>query len=155
RFAHVHPIRDDAGVWSVGLPALAAGPYRVFADFRAEGGPALTLGVDVTVPGDYRAPATAEASSSANVDGFDVELTGEPAAGADTLLVVRASRGDEPAELEPYLGANGHLVALRDGDLAYLHVHPEDGDRAAGEVPFTVHFPSGGRYRLFFDFQVD
>ena len=25
---------------------------------------------------------------------------------------------------EPYLGAGGHLVALREGDLAFLHVHP-------------------------------
>ena len=57
-------------------------------------------------------------------------------------------------DLEPYLGAYGHLVALREGDLAYLHVHPEDGD-AGPEVPFAVEVPSAGGYRLFFDFQHD
>jgi hypothetical protein len=50
--------------------------------------------------------------------------------------------------LEPYLGALGHLVALRDGDLAYLHVHPLDGDDGES-VTFHATFPTPGRYGLF------
>ena len=50
--------------------------------------------------------------------------------------------------MEPYLGARGHLVALREGDLAFLHVHP-DADR----LRFTAEFPSAGRYRLFLQFK--
>ena len=53
--------------------------------------------------------------------------------------------------LQPYLGASGHLVVLRRSDLAYLHVHPEDG---AG-LRFGVEVPSAGTYRLFLDFQHD
>ena len=51
-------------------------------------------------------------------------------------------------DLQPYLGAYGHLVALRDGDLAYLHVHPgEHGDGRArvgfdAEVPERRHLPA-------------
>ena len=49
---------------------------------------------------------------------------------------------------EPYLGAGGHLVALREGDMAFLHVHP------IGDDPrFEVDFPTPGRYRLFLQFQ--
>ena len=48
----------------------------------------------------------------------------------------------------------GRLVDDREGDLAYLHVHPEDGG-AGPEVPFAVEMPSAGSYRLFFDFQHD
>ena len=154
RFVHLHPARDRDGTWSVTLPALPPGAYRAFADFRPEGGPALTLGADITVPGDHQAPPRREASHRSSVDGFDVELLGTPRAGEAVSLVVRTSVGGEPARLEPYLGANGHLVALREGDLAYLHVHPEHAD-VPGEVPFTVTFPSAGRHRLFFDFQVD
>ena len=49
------------------------------------------------------------------------------------------------------------MVALREGDLAYLHVHPTgepgDGHTPAGpEVRFNVHTPSPGAYRLFLDF---
>lgn len=53
-------------------------------------------------------------------------------------------------------------MALRDGDLAFLHVHPtEDGDRAAHpgsrdeSTAFAVTFPTAGRYRLFLQFKHD
>jgi hypothetical protein len=49
-------------------------------------------------------------------------------------------------------------VALRSGDLAYLHVHPdgEPGDGATKPGPgvsFTATAPSEGTYRLFLDFK--
>ncbi|MEU7865015.1 hypothetical protein AB0B91_65845, partial [Nonomuraea sp. NPDC049141] len=54
--------------------------------------------------------------------------------------------------------AYGHLVALRQGDLAYLHVHPhgEPGDgrtRPGPEVSFSAEMPSAGAYRLYLDFK--
>ena len=65
-------------------------------------------------------------------------------------------RGDELVEPDPYLGARGHLVVLREGDLEFLHVHPVG---PAGEddpgVRFTAEFPSPGGYRLFFQFRDD
>ena len=61
-----------------------------------------------------------------------------------------------PVSLQRYLGAGGHLVALREGDLAFLHVHPEDDPAAwtAGRVSFQTTFPTAGRYRLFLQTQV-
>ena len=57
-------------------------------------------------------------------------------------------------DLQPYLGALGHLVAIRDGDLAYLHVHPlDEADGPGGpQVRFAVEVPTAGTYGLFFDF---
>ena len=55
-------------------------------------------------------------------------------------------------DLERYLGTYGHLVVLRDGDLGYLHVHPED-QLVGGAVKFWLAAPSVGRYRMFFEFQ--
>ena len=79
---------------------------------------------------------------------------GSSRAGRESELSFAVSRGGEPIRTEPYLGAGGHLVALREGDLGYLHTHPaEHGDDAA--VPFATTFPSAGRYRLFFQFQHD
>ncbi|AQA23575.1 putative secreted protein [Rhodococcus sp. MTM3W5.2] len=73
-----------------------------------------------------------------------------------TLTVARD--GKPVTDLQPYLGAFGHLVALRTGDLAYLHVHPQgepgDGVTAPGpDVNFHAQAPSDGTYRLFLDFQ--
>jgi hypothetical protein len=66
--------------------------------------------------------------------------------------------GRPVTDLEPYLGAYGHLVVLRAGDLAYLHVHPEgspgDGKTNPGpDIVFYSHVPSAGRYHLYLDFK--
>jgi hypothetical protein len=66
--------------------------------------------------------------------------------------------GKPVTDLQPYLGAYGHLVALRGGDLAYLHVHPDgtpgDGATDPGpEVVFYAAVPSAGTYHLYLDFQ--
>jgi hypothetical protein len=37
---------------------------------------------------------------------------------------------------------------LRDGDMAFLHVHPADDS-----VRFAATFPTEGRYRLFLQFK--
>jgi hypothetical protein len=71
-----------------------------------------------------------------------------------------ARDGAPVTDLQPYLAAYGHLVALRAGDLAYLHVHP-DGEPGDGRTPagptvvFHTQVPSAGTYRLYFDFQHD
>ena len=49
-------------------------------------------------------------------------------AGAESQLrFTRHARRHAGRASQPYLGAKGHLVALREGDLAYLHVHPRRG----------------------------
>jgi hypothetical protein len=53
-------------------------------------------------------------------------------------------------EVQEYLGARGHLVALRQGDLAFLHVHPDESSQR-----FMATFPTAGAYRLFLQFKVD
>ena len=45
------------------------------------------------------------------------------------------------------------IVALRDGDLAYSHVHPLPTG-APGEIVFHTELPTAGRYRLFFQFKI-
>ena len=159
-FQHVHPELDADGVWTTDLD-LTPGAWRVFADFKATGADALTLGTDLAVSGAY-APAPPSAKvRTARVDGFTVTLEGDLTAGEDARLTLSVSKDGRPVtDLEPYLGAYGHLVALREGDLAYLHVHPDgtpgDGETEPGpDVVFYAAVPSEGSYRLFLDFQHD
>jgi hypothetical protein len=77
-------------------------------------------------------------------------MGGMPAVG-DSELTFRVALGGTAVHTDPYLGAAGHLVAIRVGDLAYLHVHPHEADDGA-DVRFTAEFPTAGTYRLFFDF---
>lgn len=153
-FQHVHPTLGTDGTWTTPL-ALTPGAWRVFADFvPSADGENRILGADVAVAGDFTpVPLPAEARTS-EVDGYTVTLDGELTAGAESELTLSVSRDGRPVtDLQPYLGAYGHLVVLRGGDLAYLHVHPaEDGGSGPG-VGFSTTAPSAGVYRLFLDFK--
>jgi hypothetical protein len=159
-FQHVHPTMSDAGVWSAPLD-LTAGQWRLFADFKAAGAEPLTLGTDLAVAGDYRPASSPGESRTVEVDGYTVTLDGDLSAGEDARLTLSVSRDGAPVtDLQPYLGAYGHLVALRDGDLAYLHVHPDgtpgDGTTEPGPtVVFYAAVPSPGTYHLYLDFKHD
>ena len=150
-FHHVHPEMDDEGEWQVSLPALPSGAYRAFADFRAEGFEPMTLGIDLVGPGSVDGPGRLVPSRTDVTDGYDVRIDGGLEAGTSSELTITVERDGDVVTTEPYLGAGGHLVALRDGDLAFLHVHPLDDD-ATGPVRFAVEVPSPGTYALFFDF---
>ncbi|GGL23864.1 hypothetical protein GCM10014719_26960 [Planomonospora parontospora subsp. antibiotica] len=158
-FQHLHPSREADGTWSVPLTLPAPGEYRAFADFAPEGAAGMTLGTDLSAPGDYRPEPLGGPVRTATVDGYTVTLAGDLVPGRSSALTLSVSRDGEPVtDLEPYLGAYGHLVALRDGDLAYLHVHPGgepgDGKTPAGPgITFHAEVPSAGAYRLFLDFK--
>jgi hypothetical protein len=153
-FRHLHPEMDAAGTWRVPLTVDAGGAYRAFADFVPTGGPPTTLGTDLFAAGDFR-PFAHPQSRTATVDGFTVALAGDLVPGTASPLTLTVSRGGAPVVRQPYLGADGHLVALREGDLAYLHVHPAADAPGGSAVAFAAEVPTAGRYRLFLDFQVD
>lgn len=148
-FQHLHPELDAAGTWRTPLTLPAPGVYRVFADF-AVAGEAHTLASDLFAPGSFQPQPFPADVAVDRVDGYEVHMeagdlhAGEPSA----LRFVVSEDGEEVTDLENYLGAEGHLVALREGDLAFLHVHPEG---AAHEATF----PTAARYRLYLQFKHD
>ena len=157
-FQHVHPEPAADGTWSVPLD-LSPGTWRLFADFDPAGDDtALVLGADVAVAGDYQPQPLPAPATTAEVDRYTVTLDGTLVAGQQSTLTLSVSRDGRPVtDLQPYLAAYGHLVALRDGDLAYLHVHPAgepgDGRTPAGPgITFHASAPAGD-YRLFLDFK--
>lgn len=160
-YRHLHPTRAADGTWSTSADLPAAGAYRAFADFKPakKGAGALTLGADLAVSGTYAPAGLPAPAATAQADGYEVTLSGGLRPGKAGELRLNVEKDGEPVtDLQPYLGAYGHLVALRSGDLAYLHVHPNgepgDGATEAGpEISFTATAPSSGTYRLFLDFQ--
>ncbi len=158
-FQHLHPEMAGDGTWSTPIEIPEAGSYRVFADFN-HAGVSETLGADLAVDGPADYQAMPPPSSRATADAYDVKLAGTVSkAGAESELAFSVTRGGETVHVEPYLGADGHLVALREGDLAFLHNHPaghEEGAEASGHkdaIRFMTRFPSEGRFRLFLQFK--
>lgn len=153
-FRHVHPVLAADGTWSVPMPIENPGAYRVIADFKAAGAAAGTvLGADLLIPGDSRITPLPAPSTVAVVDGYRVELSTHLTAGGSAPVTLTVSKDGRPVtDLEPYLGAYGHLVALRSGDAGYLHVHPTS-TTPGPEIRFEAEVPSAGSYRLYLDFQ--
>ena len=160
-YQHLHPARDAQGVWSTTADLSVPGTYRVLADFTPATGDGLTLGTDLHVSGEQRATPLPAPSRTAEVDGYTVTLTGDLVPGSSSALTPSVAKDGRPVtNLEPYLGAYGHLVALRSGDVAYLHVHPEgapgDGTTTAGPTSESAaSVPPAGPYRLYLDFLHD
>ncbi|MFH9833821.1 hypothetical protein ACH4NC_21300 [Streptomyces sp. NPDC017201] len=162
-YRHLHPTRAADGTWSTPVELPTAGDYRVFADFTPAGknAPDLTLGADLAVSGPYKPAELPKPARTAEADGYTASLNGTLRPGMPERLTFTVRKDGRPVTgLQPYLGAYGHLVALRAGDLAYLHVHPDgapgDGSTEPGpKVSFTATAPSSASYRLFLDFKHD
>ncbi|MEU0539399.1 hypothetical protein [Nocardia sp. NPDC005978] len=156
QYRHVHPKLAGDGTWSLDWKWAEPGAYRVFADFSPAGGPGeLVLSRTVNVAGDAAAVPLPPVSKTATVDGYRVTLTGDLTTAGSELKFAISRDGKPVTDLQPYLGAYAHLVALRASDLAYLHVHPqgEVGKTPPGpDVSFHAQAPSDGKYRLYLDF---
>ncbi|TCK21758.1 hypothetical protein [Pseudonocardia endophytica] len=160
-FQHVHPTLGDDGTWRVPVTLATGGAYRAFADFAPTGGAPVTLGTDLFAPGRFTPASPAPSRTATLPDGYAVRLDGDLVPGRSSPVTLTVTRDGRPVDdLQPYLGAYGHLVALRGGDLAYLHVHPDgtpgDGVTAPGPgIRFHIEVPSTGTYRLFLDLRHD
>lgn len=133
-FQHVHPEVSGNGTWRTAIKPTAPGEHRVIADVVHEG-KKLALTADLEVGGDP--VAAAKPAQQAKFE------TQQLQSGKRTTLRFQA-----PGRTEQYLGAAGHLVVLREGDLEYLHVHPRE-DRLA----FEASFPKPGRYVMFLEYK--
>ncbi len=148
-YQHLHPIQTADGTWTTELRLAVPGVYRAFADFST-GAQRHTLGVNLLGPGPYAPEHLPAPAPIARIDGYSVTLR-ERSGGSLSFLVRRGGR--EIGDVQPYLGARGHLVSLRSGDLAYEHIHPVADGAGSGTIAFAGATTAPGRYRLFLQFR--
>lgn len=153
RFAHLHPDVDAHGVLTAKYTFPAGGTYHLFADFTRPGKPATTAVARVTVAGGDSPAPPLKADAPGTVTGEDTTaaITVEGAkAGSEGVIRfdLTGTDGKPAADLEPYMGAMGHLVVLSADAKRYVHAHPVEGHKPGGNVvTFGVHFPEAGLYK--------
>lgn len=170
-FQHVHPDFDSAtGVFTLkDLTLPADGEYRIFADFSPVGVQkdemgmplAVTTSEDIKTGSSYSPQPIGTEEKSKTFDGMLVSLAthGTPTSDAENMLMfsLKDVNGKPVTDLQPYLGALGHSVILREGNLDFIHAHPMEDVSATqnGAVDFMVNFPEAGKYKVFTQFQRD
>jgi hypothetical protein len=174
-FDHVHPALQPDGSFTLKQRVPHGGSYRVFTDFTT-GGQNYLLSAPVTVsgPAGAKVPPLSPSTQKTGTWGplkTTLALTPEaPTAKVDVTLlfdVADARTGKPVTDLEPYLGALGHMVLLHEDGETYVHAHPQEAKSSDGhaghdhsghghaaprsggpEVKFVARFPKPGLYKL-------
>jgi len=150
-YQHLHPTMAPDGTWTTPI-GLAPGVVRVYADFRPAGGEDAVARTDLRIAGPVASPAYSVLRTQ-RVGKYTVTALGDLVVGDSARMTFEIGLNGAPVDdLQPYLGAYGHLVMLRDSDGAYQHVHPEEGP-AGPAISFAASAPTSGRYHLYLDFK--
>lgn len=158
-FNHVHPVYKGNGEFEVEAEFATGGSYKLFADFIPTGGAQFTETSRVTVAGEQRAerPLTKDASLTKIEKDIEASLSiSSLKAGAEAALTFtfQDAKTMKPiTDLQPYLGAIGHVVILNKDLNRYLHVHPVDDNVSGPTAGFLTTFPEPGLYKIWGQFQ--
>lgn len=152
-FAHLHPDIDAGGRMTVAYAFPTGGTYRLFADYQPAGGRPATAAAEVKVTGDAppAPPLTPNVPGRVTGDGLAAEVSVDPAVTgrpATVRFTLSDAAGAPVTDLQPYLGAMGHLTVISADGRDYVHAHPADGPPTGGNVvSFQAHFPRAGTYK--------
>jgi hypothetical protein len=158
QFAHIHPDIDSVGNLTVTHTFPTGGKYRLYADHKPAGKDQATAMGEVKVSGDSPPAPKLIPNAPGRVTGdglnADVALENAKAGGVTRITLSLMDLSDKPvADLQPYLGAGGHLVILSADGAQYVHAHSEDEKPTNGKVVFEAHFSQPGIYKAWGQFQ--
>lgn len=156
-FAHEHPLQQPDGVFMVDVTLPRPGPYMAMAEFQPEGAsPQMVHQAFTTGSAFARVVRPALDVSPKNVDGMRVSLDTSRAkageAGPITLRIEDAATGAPVTDVEPYLAAGAHLIAVSPDLTEAIHAHPQPEGRGP-DVVFRPLIPRAGVFKAWIQFQ--
>lgn len=161
-FVHEHPMAVSDGTFTLEQRFPFGGEYLVFADVAPKDKGSQILGTTLRLNGPRSKAARPLVPSFRAQDG-GIRATLAPGVrpvGRATTLAFRLkdAAGKPIGDLQPYLGANGHLMIVHQDGKSFVHSHPAE-DAAArtklrqGVVEFSARFPRKGLYKAWAQFQ--
>lgn len=158
QFAHVHPEVDDEGNFTAEFQFPTGGKYYLFLDQQPAGGKQAVVRAEVRATGDAPVAPALVPNVPGKVTTNDLVATisvknaakGTP---ATIQFKITDATGKPVTDLEPYLGAMGHLVVISADGREYAHAHPDTTKAPPGEVSFMAHFAKSGLYKGWGQFQ--
>jgi hypothetical protein len=144
-FQHVHPDIAADGSWQVAITEPGQW-HLVFEGTPTDSTVPVIVSANVDDEAVVEPVPLPEPDDDLIIDGLHVVRSG-------LTFTVTAADGGAAQGLETYLGQPAHLVALRQGDLSYVHLHPSSD--MLGMYMFGSQLPQPGTYRLFLQFGHD
>jgi len=150
-FAHEHPEPAGPGVFRLTRKFARPGRYRIFVDVAPRDAGGQVLSADLVVGGTApAAPVAAPAAADTRV-ALELPPGGIPAGRTVTVTAVLTDAKGRPVkDLEPWLGALGHLLLVHQDVATFAHAHPDDREPGLGRdgrIPFLVRLPKPGQYK--------
>lgn len=173
RFDHVHPEARTAAALELDYTFPAGGKYWIYADYTPAGEAQTIARFAVTIPGEEAARARLSENREARVGGVlaRLEVDGPLTTARDVTFrfyLSGAATGGELHDLQPYLGAWGHIMMVSEDKVDFVHAHPKESLMAGaspwqhahatvGEGPAMIETTSGfrrsGRYKIWLQVQ--
>lgn len=153
QFAHIHPEVDAAGDATVSYTFPTGGNYWLYADHKPTGKGQATATAQVKVAGDTAArPAlTPDVPGEVPGDGLRAMIAVEGASGGGEATItfdLTDAAGKPVEDLQPYMGATGHLVVVSGDGKEYVHAHPAEAKPGTtSRVVFQAHGMKPGLYK--------
>lgn len=149
QYTHLHPTKVSEGEFTV-EKTLSNGKYKAFIDIKPKG-------LDYSIKPIPFEVGNSDEGSQTNHIVSDSSLT-KTVEGKTVKLKMSSTKPNEPitlsfeldqSNLEPYLGAMGHVVILDKKANHFLHVHPEREDQPV----FVTQFEKEGIYKIWAEFK--
>jgi hypothetical protein len=166
-FAHLHPPRLAPGRFAIGLAPDRPGRYTAYIEVQRQDSGAQVIARDFQVGGASPSPAVvAPGLGQRTIGDLQVTVTSSLAplrAGRQATLTFSFGQGGaQVADMQPWLGMAGHLIARSADGAIYAHIHaaeraPPDllvsTTRYGPDIRFAYTFPQPGRYQLWGQFR--
>ncbi|NHN28213.1 hypothetical protein [Paenibacillus agricola] len=158
-FDHIHPEYMGKGLFEISTIFPKDGDYKLIADFVPTGTQQKTESHWIQV-GNDKAPIesiTPDSSLTKTVDNKEITLQFDKLqAGKEVQMnfSFTDSKTKSPiTNLQPYLGAVGHVVIISSDVEQYIHNHPLEEKATGPDAKFATSFPKSGVYKIWGQFQ--
>jgi hypothetical protein len=158
QFSHEHPTLESPGLFRLTYRFPRAGRYRIFADVAPRDSGSQILSVPIVVgEGTAAPPPTGPPRTSTTRAALEIPEGGMPRGRTVTVTVTLTDEKGRPVnDLEPWLGALGHLLLVHQDAETFAHAHPDERERGIGKdgrIPFLVRLSKPGLYKGWLQFQ--
>jgi hypothetical protein len=161
-FSHIHPVYKGNGEFEITTSFPAGGDYQLIAEVTPHGAVDNSVAkhwLHIDGPAAAKTePLVPDSTLTKVVDGLKVTLSFDGHLMSEMNLnmnfTIHDAATDKPIkDLQPYLGALGHSVAISKDKKDYLHIHPITAKGSGPKVTFMTYFPDAGVYKIWGQFQ--